>query len=62
MKTELYIPFKTICELTGNQSLITYLESVCENIEKPEKKIRLRYITGIADKGNKSRAVAISDY
>jgi len=62
MQTELFIPFKTICELTGNQSLITYMESLCKNIDKPSKKTKLRYITAIADKGNKSRAVAISDY
>jgi hypothetical protein len=61
-KTDLYIPFKTLCNLTGNQNLLSYMESIAKTIEKPLKRVKLRYITAITDNGNKSRLVAISDY
>jgi hypothetical protein len=53
--------FETLCCLTGNQNLWTFIQGVA-NLQPPRKGTRLRYLTAIADKGNKSRAVALSDY
>lgn len=54
-------PFKQLCFATGNQSLYEYMEKRASKHDKVERQ-RLRYITTIADKGNKCRIVAISDY
>jgi hypothetical protein len=58
----LWLPFKSLCDLTGNQNLALFVERVAENCELSIENVRLRYVTSIADKGNKCRLVAISDY
>jgi len=47
--------------LTGNQNLYEFVKRLAEK-QEPKEGVRLRYLTAIADKGNKSRIVAISDY
>jgi len=62
--------FKAFCELTGNQSLISYMEnfSTDENVDKERlndklrEKVILRKLTSIGDSGNKSRVIAICDF
>lgn len=59
----LFKPFCDLANLTGNQNLVTYIESISKKFDKDSsKKTKLRLITSIPDKGNKSRLVAISDY
>jgi hypothetical protein len=51
--------FKNLCEVTGNSDLYEYVYTRASLQTRVERK-RLRYITGIRDKGNKCRAIAIS--
>lgn len=68
-KDDLYRYMKEYCHITGNDSFISYLESVAKHFEdkNPEasdnfNNILLRKLSAIADVGNKSRTIAISDY
>jgi len=75
VNSELYKPFKKVCELTENISFMEYIEAQAkiENIEpsimnkgigksKVNRKVTLRKLVSIADKANKSRIVAICDF
>lgn len=53
--------FKHLCISTGNGDLYEYVKHRASLIDRHER-VRLRYILSIADKGNKSRLIAISDY
>jgi hypothetical protein len=59
----LYKHFCELANLTGNFRLIDFIEKISNKFDKNSTKdIRLRFITSIPDKGNKSRLIAISDY
>jgi hypothetical protein len=73
----LWEPYRAFAEETGNLLIIKYIEEYsrlpiskkstspnnkARRSRKEKRKTRLRYITSIPDKGNKSRLVAISDY
>jgi len=63
VKDPLFKPFCDLANLTGNQKLVSYIESISNKLDKESSnKTKLRLITSIPDKGNKSRLVAISDY
>lgn len=68
LSSELAAPFKEYCELTGNGDYLDYIKeySLKDNLKDSGRlkkdKILLRKITSIADKGNKSRAIAICDF
>lgn len=57
----LHSTFKQMCLVTGNNDLYEYMKNIATQ-QTPEQKVRLRYLTAVADKGNKSRLIAISDY
>lgn len=59
--SELSQPFKKLCEATNNLELYEYMKRIADRQDRVERK-KLRYITSIKDKGNKSRPVAIGDY
>jgi hypothetical protein len=61
MHSELRVPFKNLCDLTGNIDLYNYVEAISAKQDRKER-ARLRYILSFPDKGNKSRNIAISDY
>jgi hypothetical protein len=77
VSSTLFEPFRKLADASGNQRLIKYIEdyaayplppkSTSENNrsrrrKSENRKVRLRVITSVPDKGNKSRVVAISDY
>lgn len=53
--------FKDLCNSTGNKDLYIYMSEISKGFTRKDRS-RLRYITTIADSGNKCRLVAISDY
>lgn len=53
--------FKHLCQATGNMDLYNYVSHRASLLDRNDR-VRLRYILSIADKGNKSRLIAISDY
>jgi hypothetical protein len=61
INSDLRIPFEELCNLTGNQNLCLFMKRIAKK-QNSDELARLRYVTSIADKGNKSRGVAISDY
>jgi hypothetical protein len=61
INSELHESFKGLCMATGNGDLYEYVKARAATHTRVDR-IRLRYITGVADKGNKSRVVAIGDY
>jgi hypothetical protein len=61
INSELHSSFLSLCKMTGNMDVYEYMHKIAKNQDRVTK-IRIRYITGIKDKGNKCRLVAISDY
>ena len=61
LNSELSTPFVQLCEMTGNQKLLSFMRRIAAKQTKALKK-RIRYITSFGDKANRSRGVAISDY
>jgi len=61
MDSEYNIPFKILCDATGNQVLYNYMKELASGIDKMER-TRLRHLLAIPDSGNKCRIVAVSDY
>jgi len=61
INSEHHEAFKALCSLTGNNDLYDYMARIASSINRVDRK-RLRYIAAVRDKGNKCRAVAISDY
>lgn len=60
---KLYSAFKGLCIATGNNHFLEFFEKSSKNYQVFENKhIKLRKLTTIPDKGNKSRAVAICDF
>jgi hypothetical protein len=61
-------PFREYCELSGNSNYLGYVEDYSSRNNPGDAgklksdKIILRKLTSIADKGNKSRTVAICDF
>lgn len=53
--------FKHLCQATGNMDLYNYVAHRSSLLDRHDR-VRLRYILSVADKGNKSRLIAISDY
>lgn len=61
INSKIHESFYKLCVATGNADLYEYMKSRALSHNRVERK-RLRYITTVADKGNKCRLVAISDY
>lgn len=67
MSSDLWIPFQKLCYLSNNKNFLTFMKNyMCGEIPTSLRKgktllVMLRKLTGIPDKGNKSRVIAIVD-